>query len=78
MICGDIGDNFIILMDVDQLLYSSGSNSKGQLGYSSSVEEFKFGCIDKIHQFPVKLVCCGMDFVMALGGIKLTDPNKLL
>ena len=48
------------------------------MGYSSSVEEFKFGCIDKIHQFPVKLVSCGWDFVMALGGIKLTDPNKLL
>ena len=70
-----IGNDFIILLDFNFLLYSAGKNHKGQLGYENTIENAEFKCIEKLSSNPIKLISCGADFCLGISGINLKSQN---
>lgn len=64
-----IGNDFILVVDFDFLIYSAGRNDKGQLGYENTIENADFKCIERLSSAPLKVIACGADFCLGISGI---------
>lgn len=64
-----IGRDFLIIIDTNYLVYSSGANDQGQLGYENTIENSEFRCIEKLSASLIKSIVCGADFCLGISGI---------
>lgn len=69
-----IGNDFMVVIDFNFLVYSAGKNDKGQLGYENTIENIDFKCVERLSTAPMKLISCGADFCLGLSGI---NPKTL-
>lgn len=67
------------VLDLDNYVYSWGSNESGQLGMGNNFEQQKDACIiDMLNEREIKDLFVGRDFVMVLGAghlDKIGFPN---
>ena len=73
-----IGNDFIVVIDFNFLIYSAGKNDKGQLGYENTIENLEFKCIEKLSSSPIKSIVCGADFCLGISGINAITQNRYL
>ena len=63
-----LGENFVTVLDVENYVYSWGSNESGQLGMGNNFEQQKDACIiDMLNEREIKELYNGRDFVMVQG-----------